>query len=422
MLPPSHGAGVLAQTVRFHRDPLGFLRAAQAELGDVFLVRLLTARPLAVVADPGAVAALLSSDHGPGRAGEARRVILPFASTRSVFGGDGEGHGAARARIAPAFAAQAMGERREQMSQIAARCVSTWPRQRPFRLLEAMREITDEIFVRLVLGVDEEEIAGGLIQAVRKMLNVPGNPPSTLPGPGNGLIGAVGQRLFERRQAPVARQLARAVEARRGRPDPARPDVLGSMLAAEPTLETAAIVDELMSLLMAAQEPPAIALTWLLDRIAREPGLPAAFATEPEGELATAAIAETLRLQPPASAALRQLTEPFEVGGFTLPAGTDVVIPTSLLQRDPRAYERPDQFLAERRRDGEAPAGFYFPFGGGDRRCVGEPLARAEFATVLPAVLAQLRLKPLAEQPEPMVQRATVLVPKRSLLVSASPR
>src|SRR3954468_15779763 len=107
MIPPSHPGGVLAQTVRFHRDPLGFLRAAQAELGDAFLVRLLTARPLAIVADPAAAATLLGSDHGSGRAGEARRTLLPFAATRSVFGGDAEAHQAARARIAPAFAAEA---------------------------------------------------------------------------------------------------------------------------------------------------------------------------------------------------------------------------------------------------------------------------------------------------------------------------
>jgi cytochrome P450 len=420
-LPPRHGAGLLAQTVGFHRDPLGFLRAAQGELGDVFLIRLLTARPLAVVADPSAAERLLGSDHGPGHAGAARRAILPFASTRSAFGGDGEGHRAARARIAPAFGEQAMDERRGAMRRIAARQASGWPRRRPFRLLEAMRDITDAIFVRLVLGVRDEEIAGALIRAVRGMLNVPGNPPVTLPGPGDGLAGALGQRLFERRQAPVARQLARAIEARRGEPAPPQPDVLGCMVAARPALETEEIVEELMSLLMAAQEPPAIALSWLLDRIAREPQLPAAFEAEPEGELAAAAIAETLRLQPPASAALRKLSEPFEAGGFRLPAGIDALVPTSLLQRDPRAYERPDQFLAARWRDGAAPAGFYFPFGGGDRRCVGEPLARAQFATVIPAVLEQIRLKPLATQPEPMVQRATVLVPKRSLLVSASP-
>ncbi|MDX6610581.1 MAG: Cytochrome [Solirubrobacterales bacterium] len=66
------------------------------------------------------------------------------------------------------------------------------------------------------------------------------------------------------------------------------------------------------------------------------------------------------------------------------------------------------------------PASFYFPFGGGARRCIGEPLAHAEIETVVPAVLERLKLQPLAASPKPMVQRATVLVPKRGLLVRAA--
>jgi cytochrome P450 family 135 len=422
MRPPRHPAGLLAQTVSFHRDPLDFLRRAQAQLGDVFLIRLLTARPVAVVAEPHAAAVLLAADYGAAHAGEARRSILPFASQRSVFGGDDGAHRAARKRIAPAFAAAAMGERREAMAEIATRRVAEWPRSRPFRLLERMREITDEIFVRLILGVRDDRMAGDLIRAVRDMLNTPGNPPLTLPGRGDGLVGELGERIFRRRQEPVKRALTRAVQARRAEGSPDVPDVLGGMIDSGEALADEEIVDELMSLLMAAQEPPAIALTWLLDRIAREPGLPGLFESDPEGFAVEAAISETLRLQPPASAALRRLTRPFEVASFTLPAGHDVMVPSSLLQRDSRSYERPDSFLPSRWSVLDPPQGSFFPFGGGDRRCVGEPLARAEFAALLPAILREVELRPIAEQPEPMVQRATVLVPKRSLLVSARSR
>jgi cytochrome P450 len=170
---------------------------------------------------------------------------------------------------------------------------------------------------------------------------------------------------------------------------------------------------------MAAQEPPAIALTWLLDRLAREPELSLAFQADPAGDQARALVAETLRLQPPASAALRRLREPFAVGDRVLPGGANLLLPTSLLQRDDRFWEDPDDFRAERWSGATPPAGFYFPFGGGGRRCVGEPLARAEIASALPAVLETVRLAPLEPKPEPLVQRATVLVPKQGLLVRA---
>lgn len=373
----------------FHRDPLGFLRAGQVEFGDVFTIRLLTARPVVVAAAPEAVQELLEADPFAARAGEARRGVLPFASPRSVFGGDGEEHRAASAHVAPMLAAKAMPPRREVMIAIAERHAAELPRGRPFRLLERVRDVTDAIFVRLVLGIDEEPLATRLTDAVRDMLRTPGNPPLTLPGPGDGLVGALGQKLFERRQAPALAALTEAVGDR-----------------------------DYAEELMAAQEPPAIALTWILDRLGRQPELAEAFLAEPEGETATAVVRETLRLRPPASAALRKLTAPRRVGAHDLPAGVDVMVPSTLLHRDPRGFPHPDAFRPERWRADPPPEAPYFPFGGGARRCVGEHLAKAEIATVVPAFLRAGRPVPLAPEPEPMVQRATVLVPRRGLLAT----
>jgi cytochrome P450 family 135 len=391
-LPPGPGEGVLRQTVAFHRDPLAFLRAGQAEFGDVFTIRLLTARPVVVAAAPESVEELLGADPASAHAGEARRGVLPFASPRSVFGGDGEAHRAASARVEPALSAAAVDAWREEMGAIATRHAERLPPGgRPFRLLERVREVTDEIFVRVVLGVSDDDRVERLVGSIRHLLRTPGNPPVTLPGPSDGLVGALGQKLFERRQAPALAALT---------------EVVGGRAEAE----------ELMSLVMAAQEPPAIALTWVLDRLGRDPELADAYLADPEGERAEAVVKETLRLQPPASAALRRLTAPRRVGGRDLPAGVDVMVPSTLLHRDPRGFADPDEFRADRFLATPEPSAPYFPFGGGARRCVGEHLAHAELATVVPAFLRVARPIPLAAEPEPMVQRATVLVPKRGLL------
>jgi len=426
--PPGPEANTLAQTVAFHRDPLEFLRRQREEFGDVFQIRLLTARPTFVVTEPEAVEALLDSDPERAHAGEARRAVLPFASSRSVFGGDAEAHRAARARIAPAFAPEVIDSRREAIAAIAERHAAAWPLNRPFRLLSRLRTLCDEVFVRLVLGVREEEIARELIEAIGRMLRTPGNPPVTLPGKGDGLLGELGQALFEQRQAPVVAALSRAVEARRAdttnktgnNTNSEEIDVLGCMVAAEDHLTTEQIVDELMSLLMAAQEPPSIALTWILDRFAREPELAETFAADPRSRRSDAIVREVLRLRPPASGSLRRLLEPMRVESRELPAGATVVAPTSLVHRDPRGFRDPDRFEPERWLADITPSWPFFPFGRGARRCVGEPLAHAEIETVVPAVLRAVQLTPLAPEPERMVQRATVLVPQRSLIVRAS--
>jgi cytochrome P450 len=347
------------------------------EFGDVFTIRLLTARPTVVAAAPESVAELLEADPESAHAGEARRSVLPFASPRSVFGGDGADHDEPEADIAPALSRAAVDARREEMTAIATRHAEALPRARPFRLLERVRDVTDEIFVRVVLGVRDDRLVTRLVEAIRHMLRTPGNPPVTLPGPGDGLVGALAQKLFERRQGPALAALTEAV-GDKGR------------------------AEELMSLVMAAQEPPAIALTWVLDRLGREPELADAYLADPEGEA-------------PASAALRRLTAPRRVGGFDLPAGVDVMVPSTLLHRDPRGFEDPDGFHPERWR-GTPPDAPFFPFGGGARRCVGEHLAHAELANVVPAFLRAARPVPLAPEPERMVQRATVLVPQHGLL------
>lgn len=418
--PPGPEAGVLSQTVAFHRDPLEFLRRQQEQFGDVFQIRLLTARPTFFVTEPEAVEALLESDPQRSHAGEARRTVLPFASNRSVFGGDAEAHRSARSRIAPAFAPEVIDSRREAIAALAERHASEWPLDRPFRLLSRLRTLCDEIFVRLVLGVREEEIARELVEAIGRMLRTPGNPPVTLPGKGDGLIGELGQALFEQRQTPVVSALSRAVEARRKQGSANDGvDVLGCMVVDDADLTTEQIVDELMSLLMAAQEPPSIALTWILDRLAREPEPAATFLADPRSRRSDAIVREVLRLRPPASGSLRRLLEPMQVEGRELPAGATVVAPTSLVHRDPRGFRDPDRFEPERWLADITPSWPFFPFGGGARRCVGEPLAVAEIETVVPAVLRIVQLTPLAEEPERMVQRATVLVPQRSLLVRA---
>jgi cytochrome P450 len=132
-----------------------------------------------------------------------------------------------------------------------------------------------------------------------------------------------------------------------------------------------------------------------------------------------AIVAEVLRLRPSAQAALRELTAPAAVAGHRLPAGTLVALPSPLLHRDPGAFPSPRAFQPERFAEGPPPGAPYFPFGGGARRCIGEPLARAELAAAIPAILARLRLRAAWPRPERMVVRGTVLVPHRSAVLEA---
>ncbi|MFL5818831.1 MAG: cytochrome P450 [Conexibacter sp.] len=123
---------------------------------------------------------------------------------------------------------------------------------------------------------------------------------------------------------------------------------------------------------------------------------------------------ETLRVRPAVHSVARRLTTPLVLDGHRLPAGAVAVAPIVLLHRDPQAFPDPDAFQPERFVNGTLDDAPFLPFGGGARRCLGEPLAHALIAGVVPAILKQVHLRPVWPQPERMVVRGTVLVPHRS--------
>jgi cytochrome P450 family 135 len=391
--------GRIAEGVAFHRHPLRFLRSRQRLHGDVFTIRMAVAGPMLVVADPAEIDEIVEDARG----GEARRHILGMVSERSVLGADGAQHAEARGRLEPPFAEQAVAHLGEAMALIADRHAADWPRGRPFRLLPRMRALLDDVFVRLILGVRDDRRARELTAAIGRMLYTPGNPPIPPPGEGNGLLGAAAKRLFDRRSAPAKRLLGEELDARRESPE-RRHDALGCMT----DLPNAEAVDQLLPLLMAGQEPPAAGLTWLLDRISREPGAAERFVDAPDHRYTQAFARETLRITPPVHSVVRKRE------------GTPTMVPIVLIHRDRRAFEKPDLFDPERFLPDPEAAGPDLPFGGGPRRCLGEDLARTEIANVIPAILRRHRLHAVRPTPERMVVRGTVLVPRHGgLTVSA---
>jgi cytochrome P450 len=97
------------------------------------------------------------------------------------------------------------------------------------------------------------------------------------------------------------------------------------------------------------------------------------------------------------------------------------MVPAPLLHRDARAFPDPDAFRPERWETGAADETAYLPFGGGARRCVGEPLAHLYFETLLPAILRRVGVRRVLPA-ERMVLRGTVLVPRSGGLALVSRR
>lgn len=100
--------------------------------------------------------------------------------------------------------------------------------------------------------------------------------------------------------------------------------------------------------------------------------------------LLAAAVEETVRLTPPFHAFHRTATEETDVGDITIPAGATVRLCYASANRDPDAFDRPDEF------DPERAAKAHFGFGGGRHICAGAPLARLEMAIAFRTLISRL--------------------------------
>jgi cytochrome P450 len=100
-------------------------------------------------------------------------------------------------------------------------------------------------------------------------------------------------------------------------------------------------------------------------------------------------IAESMRLFPPVYVIGREATMDLELGGYRVKRGYTVLISQWVSHRDPKYFPSPEEFRPERWEDGLArriPKYAYYPFGGGQRICVGADFALMETAIILAAV------------------------------------
>jgi cytochrome P450 len=175
--------------------------------------------------------------------------------------------------------------------------------------------------------------------------------------------------------------------------------------------------DDLISLLLAGHETTATALAWTFLHLFEQPDVLAAVVEECRSGSSTdylqAVIKEVLRLRPPLPITDRVLTEPWNVNGHELPAGTVVAPCIYLVHRHPDLYPDPARFRPERFLDGEAETYSWIPFGGGMRRCLGASFATFEMQVVLATVLARVSLRAATAKPERVRRRSIVLAPHR---------
>jgi cytochrome P450 len=294
-----------------------------------------------------------------------------------------------------------------------------------------MQTITLDVILRAVFGLDEGDQLARLRDTFLRALRMfEGATAAFLAIPAFqyelGGLTPWGRYMRHRRGIDVV--LRGELARRRVEGTTGRTDVLSMLLEArdeqgEPMSDDE-LLDEMFTMLGAGHETTATALSWafyhllpradVLDRLhAERRAVAGDRPVEPEHlprlEYLDAVIKESARLTPVATQTLRRLKAPMRIGGWDLPAG--VTVSANIygahhradLWPDPERFD-PDRFVGTR------PAPYtFFPFGGGDRRCLGAAFASYEMKVVLARVLSRttLRLAP-GYRMRPMVRAITV--------------
>jgi cytochrome P450 len=131
-----------------------------------------------------------------------------------------------------------------------------------------------------------------------------------------------------------------------------------------------------------------------------------------------------MRLRPPAWILGRRVIRPMRLGDWDVPAGSVLLAAQIVTHRNPRLWKEPEAFRPERWSNGETaalPKFAYFPFGGGNRICIGESFAWTEAVLVLATLARRIRFHGLDPSPVPLDPLVT-LRPGRPVFMRAEAR
>ncbi|RUP11287.1 cytochrome P450 [Hyphomicrobium sp.] len=185
-------------------------------------------------------------------------------------------------------------------------------------------------------------------------------------------------------------------------------DLLSTMITAQredgSRMSDRQLRDEAVTLYLAGYETTALTLTWSWYLLSQHPEAERKLVDEwrrvlggrsPNAEDLTAlpytsaVINEAMRLYPPVYAIGREAMTELELGGYRVKRGYTILMSQWVSHRDPKYFPEPERFLPERWLDGLAarlPKFAYYPFGGGQRLCIGSHFATMEAMIVLATV------------------------------------
>lgn len=420
--------------LKFVLQPVAYLEDYGRKFGDFWAIGS-EEYPLVYVNHPEAIKAIFTADKEMFDSGRGNGGVLSFLlGQNSLVLLDGLAHQRQRKLLMPPFHGEKLKTYGDLIVDISEKVSSEWQPGRSIRVRHYTQEITLRVILAAVFGISAGARYDQLRQLLTSLLDTTSYPLSS-----SLLFFQFLQKdwgnwspwgRFLRTKQKIDQLLYAEIADRKSQQQLEGNDILTLLLDARdeegnPMTEEE-LRDELMTLLVAGHETTASALAWALYWIHYLPEVErklrqelASLGDRPDPleiiklPYLSAVCWETLRIYPIALTTFpRLLKEPLEVMGYHFKAGTALMPCIYLIHHREDIYPQADQFQPERFLNRQYSPYEYFPFGGGDRRCLGMGLALMEMKLAIASILTRFQL---------MLPNPKLLRPSRRGLTVAPP-
>lgn len=351
-----------------------------------------------------------------------------------------------RRLLQPLFSQQQFEAYGQIVTDYTAEMLERWSSQaqsgEAFDLAGQVTDLTMRVIAKTILGLDFAGTDKELTEAIEFATDHANSSMETIV-PIPDWVPTPSHLRFERAKGVLNKMVNDLIDQRR-RGNLESKDLLTLMMRTrdEETgegLSDAMLRDQVMTFFLAGHETTAQTLKWLFVMLSRHPhvdqqvhsevqrvlgGRAPTFAEAGKLEYTRMVIQEVMRLWPPAWLMAREAVLDDEVGGYHVPAGTQVVFSQWVMHRHPAYWENPEGFDPERfspERSAGRSHGIYFPFGAGPRVCIGSTFAMMELLMIVPMIVQKYRLD-LMPSPAVAPKPTITLRPLHGVPVRARPR
>jgi cytochrome P450 len=434
---------ILRSASLWQKDPLAFLLNLQDKFGDVVTLGRFGRTPLIALFHPDGIQQVLQTNAEAYERGPANTKFA-IIEGQGIFVAEGPQWLRQRRRLQPVFHSARLKSYGVHLERTAQSLCEHWRQYSDSRVaLDVMPELLRYQFTvagPMVLGCDLTQRAATIAQAVeiaRDQVSyrtvTPLALPHWFPTKRNRRFNAAKRQL----EGEIATLIAerRASEVGQDAKDDALSILLNATRADGSPLSPRELRDEIMTLFVAGHHPAAAAMTWALYLLATNLPAQEQMCEEVSRVLQSrppevrdldalpftrAVVQETLRLCPPVWAQSRQAHTADVIGGYHIPRGSRILMPQLVTHRHsafwPSPHDfQPARFLAGAPHAPSSPHRFaYFPFGGGQRACLGSRLALLVLPLTLAAIVQSYEVRYAGDQP-PRLEPGVTLLPKNGL-------